>query len=55
MKFKISYYAPNGVDEAFDRKITNLLKKEGYEQYASGYDTITARRDLAFEIKRKAL
>jgi hypothetical protein len=57
MKLHIRYWPDNGhlpVREeniAFERKIRDFFKKEGFAFYTSGWDIIDKRRDICFEKK----
>lgn len=47
------YYSYPGIVSELDKKIINFFEKEGFKNWASGYDFIENKRELAFDYKDK--
>ena len=45
------YYDSEGVETILDKAIEEALKPFGYKMWASGYNLIEHKRDLAFDKK----
>ena len=50
-KIRVTYEGP--IDMKFDKKITDALKKVGFEWTGQGTETKTGIRDIGFEYKAK--
>jgi len=47
------YYSADFIDSVFDEKIEEKIKELGFRRWASGYNLIENKRDLAFTRREK--